>query len=123
MKHIHIWECPAEARPYKPNEKKLDARTINCYFIGYSERFRGFKFYDLTTKAIFETENARFFEDVEFEGGERVTGFVFEEEYVEIPPIVIDNDQVSIPDIVQQATLDQDNVIPPSQDQQVVPEE
>ncbi|RVX02864.1 hypothetical protein CK203_023167 [Vitis vinifera] len=29
--------CPTEARPYKPNEKKLDSRTVNCYFVGYSE--------------------------------------------------------------------------------------
>ena len=34
LNHLHIWGCPAEARPYKPNEKKLDARTISCYFIG-----------------------------------------------------------------------------------------
>jgi transposase InsO family protein len=126
LKHLHIWGCPAEARPYRPNEKKLDARTISCYFIGYSERSRGYKFYDPTTKAIFETGNARFFEDVEFAGGERVTDFVFDEEYVEIPLIAIDNDrdQVSIPDIVQEATPDQDNVIiSPSESQQLVPEE
>ena len=24
LKHLHIWGCPAEARPYRPNEKKLD---------------------------------------------------------------------------------------------------
>ena len=22
LKHIYIWECPSEARPYRPNEKK-----------------------------------------------------------------------------------------------------
>ena len=36
LNHIHIRGCPAEARPYKSNEKKLDARPISCYFIGYS---------------------------------------------------------------------------------------
>ena len=25
LKHFHVWGCPAEARPYKPNEKKLDS--------------------------------------------------------------------------------------------------
>ena len=53
LKHLHIWGCLTKARPYKPNEKKLDSRTINCYFIGYSERSKGYKFYDPTTKAIF----------------------------------------------------------------------
>ena len=45
--------------------------------------------------------NARFFEDVKFTGGERVKDFVFKEEYVDIPLIVIDNyhDQILISDI------------------------
>ena len=70
LKHLHIWGCPAKARPYRPHEKKLYSRTISCYFIGYSERSSGYKFYDPTTKSIFETGNARFFEDVEFDGGD-----------------------------------------------------
>ena len=68
--------------------------------------------------AIFETGNAWFFEDVEFAGGEKIKDFVFEEEHVEIPLIVFDNDQVqaSILDIVQEAISDQDNVVdPPAQ--------
>ena len=69
LKHLHIWGYLAEARPYRPREKKLDSRTVSCYFIGYYERSRGYKFYDPTTKSIFETGNARFFEDVEFDWG------------------------------------------------------
>ena len=118
LKHLHISGCPPETRPYRPNEKKLNSITISCYFIGYSERSRGYKFYDPTIKAIFETGNARFFEDVEFVGGEKIMDFVFEEEHVEIPLIDFDNDQVraSIPDIVQEAIPDQDNVVePPTQ--------
>ena len=56
MKHLHIWGCLAEARPYRPHEKKLDLRTVSCYFIGYSERSRGYKFYDPTTKSILRPE-------------------------------------------------------------------
>ena len=126
MKHLHIWECPAEARPYRPNEKKLDSKTISCYSIGYSERSRGYKFYDPITKLIFETVDARYFEDVEFEGGERVKDFVFEEEYVHIPPIAFDNDQEQtiIPDIVQDANSDLDNIIePPVQVQEIIPQQ
>ena len=63
-----MWGCPAEARPYKPNEKKLDSRTVSSYFIGYSERSRGYKFYDPSLKTIFETGTATFFEDIEFGG-------------------------------------------------------
>ena len=71
LKHLHILGCPAEARPYKPHEKKLDSRTVSFYFIRYSERSRGYEFYDPTTKSIFETGNAWFFEDVEFDGGDK----------------------------------------------------
>nr|CAN61880.1 hypothetical protein VITISV_018026 [Vitis vinifera] len=65
IRHLHIWGCPAEARPYKPNEKKLDSKTVSCYFLGYSKRSRGFKFYDPSTRSFFETGNAKFIEDVE----------------------------------------------------------
>ena len=100
LKHLHIWGCPAEARPYRPHEKKLDSRTVSCYFIGYSERSRGYKFYDPTAKSIFETGNARFFEVVEFDGGDKDKDFVVEEEYVDILTAVIDIIQAPIPVIV-----------------------
>ncbi|KAL8159200.1 hypothetical protein V2J09_000737 [Rumex salicifolius] len=61
--------CPAEDRPYRPNERKLDSKIVSCYFVGYLEHSRGFKFYDPKIHSFFGTENARFLEDVEF-GGE-----------------------------------------------------
>ncbi|KAL0349904.1 UNVERIFIED_CONTAM: hypothetical protein Sradi_4139600 [Sesamum radiatum] len=101
-----------EARPYRPNEKKLDSRSVSCYFVGYSERSRGYKFYSPTTKMIFESGNARFFEDVGFVGGEKVKDIVFEEENINIPmdtsDIVKDLDLNNIND-----AIDQDNVIEP----------
>ena len=59
------------------------------------------------TKTSFEMGNAQFFKDVEFVGRDKDRDFVFEEECVTIPTITIDNDQTSIPDIVQKANLDQ----------------
>ena len=70
LKHLHIWGCLAEARPYRPHERKLDYKTVSSYFIGYAKRSRDFKFYDPGTRSIFETRTATFFEDVEF-GGEK----------------------------------------------------
>ncbi|RVW67425.1 Retrovirus-related Pol polyprotein from transposon TNT 1-94 [Vitis vinifera] len=70
IRYLHVWGCPVEARPYKPNEKKLDSRTMSCYFVGYSERSRGFKFYDPSSRSFFETGNAKFIEDVELSGRE-----------------------------------------------------
>ena len=45
-----------------------------------------------------------FFEDVEFGEGNKVRDFVFEEESVSLPMIVLDNnqDQGHIPDVVQE---------------------
>ena len=42
--HFHIWGCKAEARFYNPEEREMDPRTESCYFIGYSEKSKGFKF-------------------------------------------------------------------------------
>ena len=61
------------------------------YFIGYSKRFRGYKFYDPTIKTIFKTEIAIFFEDVEFGGRNKVRNIVFEEESVSIPTTAFDS--------------------------------
>ena len=65
---------------------------MSCYFVGYVERSRGFKFYNPTTRS-FEMENARFPEDVEFRGEEnKVRNIVFEEEFISLLTNVIDND-------------------------------
>jgi len=53
LKHLHIWGCPVEAGPYKPHVRKLDSRTISCYFVGYVEHSKGYKFYDPTSRSIF----------------------------------------------------------------------
>jgi len=60
VRHLHVWSCPTEARPYMPYEKKLDSRTVGCLFVGYSERYKGFRFYCPFTKNI-KTYNAKFF--------------------------------------------------------------
>src|ERR1044072_3169604 len=85
LNHFHVWGCPAEARPYRPNEKKLDSRTVSSYFIGYSERSRGYKFYDPKLNTIFETGTTMLFEDIEFGGENKIRDFVLEEESVTIP--------------------------------------
>ena len=79
IKHLHIWGCPTEAWPYRPHERKLDSITISCYFFGYAECSRGYKFYDPTLRSIFETGNARFLEEVEFGKEENIRKVVFEE--------------------------------------------
>ena len=76
IRHLHVWGCPAEARPYRPNERKLDSRTVSCYFVGYPERSKGYKFYDPSSRSFFETGNAKFIED---SGSTQVKEIIFEE--------------------------------------------
>ena len=122
IRHLHVWGCPSQARaPYRPNEKKLDERTVSYYFAGYVKCSRGFKFYNPSIKSFYETGNARFFEDVEFGGEDNVRSVVFEEEQennqdqVLIPDVVfysniaLDNAQAILPNIVQDVIMVQDN--------------
>jgi len=85
---------------------------VSNNFIGYSERSRGYKFYDPTIKPIFELGIATFFEDVEFRGRNKVRDIVFEKELVSIPTTTFDSVQASIPVIVREADMEsqQDNV-------------
>ncbi|KAA8531017.1 hypothetical protein F0562_005693 [Nyssa sinensis] len=66
--------------------------------------------------------NTRFFEDVEFDGGDKDRDFVFEGEYVDIPTTVIDIDQAPILDIVQETDPNQNNIQePPILEEQTLP--
>ena len=53
-----------EVRPYNPQSKKLDSKTINGYFIGYCVRSRGSRFYyTLHTIRVIESDRDIYFED------------------------------------------------------------
>jgi hypothetical protein len=56
--------CPAEAKVFNPQLKKLDPKIGSCFFIGYPHRGNGYRFYFLghTTKIV-ETQQEVFFED------------------------------------------------------------
>ena len=101
IRHLHVWGCPVEARPYKPNEKKLDSRTMSYYFVGYSERSKGFKFYDPSIRSFFEMGNAKFIENDELSGREQLRKVVFEEESVSIPIITIGDGHIMFNDTIQ----------------------
>ena len=64
LRHLHVWGCPAEVRAYNPHERKLDTRTISGYFIGYSEKSKGYRFYcpNHSTRIV-KSDNAQFIEN------------------------------------------------------------
>ena len=104
LRHLHVWGCATEIRYYNPQEKKLDAKTINGYFIGYPEKSKGFRFYSLNhTTRIIESGNARLVENDEVSGRETPRKVDIQEIRVQIPLICIFN-QVVLLSIVPQFT-------------------
>ncbi|RDX64212.1 hypothetical protein CR513_57263, partial [Mucuna pruriens] len=112
----------------KPNMKictfgKTGFKTVSCYFVGYVERSRDYKFYDPTSRSFSKTGNVRILEEVEFEKEENIRNVVFEKEFVndigqvlmpitiqETTPVIGDNVQTTIPDIVPEQ--DYNEVLP-----------
>lgn len=64
MNYMHVCGCAAEAKLFNPSLGKLDLKTESCYFIGYPEKSKGYKFYcpKGTTKFV-ETRHAVFLEE------------------------------------------------------------
>ena len=63
LRHMHVWGCSSEVRIYNPQQKKLDPRTINGYFIGYAEKSKGYIFYYPShSTRIVESRNTKFLE-------------------------------------------------------------
>ena len=73
---------------------------MSCYFVRYSKRSRGFKFYDPPSRSLFETGNAKFIEDVELSGREPLKKVVFEEESVSIPIIATGHGHIIFDDTI-----------------------
>lgn len=82
--------------------------------MGYSERSKGYKFYDPTSKSFIKIGNAKF---IEKSGSNKEREVIFEEESVNIPTTIatnsMDSVQVTIPNVIQVAipnTVINDNI-------------
>ncbi|RDY12645.1 hypothetical protein CR513_02525, partial [Mucuna pruriens] len=113
-------DCPTKARPYRTHERKLNLGTVMCYIIGYVEHSRGYKFYDPTSRSLFEMKNVRFLEEVEFEKEDIIRNVFFEKESIndigkvlvpitiqETTPVIKDNIQTIVPNIVPKQNYDE----------------
>ena len=73
LRHLHVWDCPTEARVHNPHENKLNLRIISGYFIGYPEKSKWFRFYCLNhSTRIVETGNTRFIENGKISGSDNL---------------------------------------------------
>ncbi|GJZ40355.1 putative RNA-directed DNA polymerase [Tanacetum coccineum] len=63
LQYLRVWGCPAEAKLYNPQSRKLDLKIISCFFIGYPERSKGYRFYCSShSTRIVKTRHAKFLE-------------------------------------------------------------
>ena len=69
LNHLHVQGCLSEVKIFNPQIKKLDSKTISCYFISYLKRSKGFRFHchDQGPKIV-EFINAVFLENEAFNG-------------------------------------------------------
>jgi hypothetical protein len=90
LNYIRVWGCPAEAKIFNPNAGELEPKTVSCYFIGYPEKSKGFRFYcpNMHTKYV-ETRHAIFLEDEMMRGSTVPREISLEEKRVYVPTPMI----------------------------------
>ena len=108
-----------EVRPYNPQSKKLDPKTISGYLIGYCVGSRGSIFYCLSdTTRVIESNRAIYFkDDTSTSQGPRKIVFKEHSVFIHVPiastsissPVV---DQHPIPTIDDELIEDVDRVAP-----------
>jgi hypothetical protein len=98
LHHLRVWGSPAEAKVFNPNIAKLDSKTVSCFFIGYLEKSKGFRFYcpNRYTKFV-ETRHAVFLEVEMIRGSTVVQKIDLEEKRVCAPNPMIQEPYFSLP--------------------------
>ena len=92
--------------------KKLDLRIVSGYFIGYTEKSKGYRFY-CPSRAIriVESQNAKFLENDEISESNQSRNLVFEENHIsELTPESSDR-LIVFQDIHQDLRIQEQSVI------------
>ncbi|KAI3773549.1 hypothetical protein L1987_48079 [Smallanthus sonchifolius] len=63
LRYMKIWGYLVKIKLYNPFLKKLDMKTVTCYFIRYLDHSKGYRFYCPHVTRIVETKRAEFLED------------------------------------------------------------
>jgi len=102
IRHLHVWGfCQAEIRIYNPQKRKLDASTISGYFIGYSEKSKGYMFYCPNhSMRIVDTGNTRLIENGEISGSTIPRDVKIKEVRVQVPLAYASNSKMIAPLVV-----------------------
>uniref|UniRef100_A0AAV1T8D3 Uncharacterized protein n=1 Tax=Peronospora matthiolae TaxID=2874970 RepID=A0AAV1T8D3_9STRA len=82
LANLKVFGCHAYVHVPKPKRSKLDARSIQCRFIGYSDHEKAYRFEEIKSRRVLVSRDAQFMENV-FDSGRRdyvQDGAVVEEE-------------------------------------------
>ena len=82
LANLKVFGCHAYVHVPKPKRSKLDARSIQCRFIGYSDHEKAYRFEEIKSGRVLVSRDALFMENV-FDSGKRdylQDGFVVEDE-------------------------------------------
>jgi len=70
--HLRVFGCKAFVHVLKDERSKLDAKSRQCIFIGYSENEFGYRFYDFVEKKLVRSRDVKFMKDQIIEGIDKV---------------------------------------------------
>ncbi|KAD3640349.1 hypothetical protein E3N88_29572 [Mikania micrantha] len=80
LRYMKVWGYLAEAKLYNPFLKKLDMKTVTCYFIGYPHHSKGYRLYCPShVTRIVETKHAHFLKDSKVSGSNENPDFDLQE--------------------------------------------
>ena len=112
LNHLRVWGCPSEVRLYNPHESKLHARSTRCYFIGYPDHSKGYRFYCREGGArIVESQTAKF---LEYDVSDEVSPSQPSEENI------VHTTVISFPSPIQEIIVDPLPVANPVQEQEPI---
>jgi hypothetical protein len=62
VSHLRVWGCTAYVHVQKDKRTSLGPHMEKCVFLGYPDGYKGWKFYNPTTKKTVISEHADFYE-------------------------------------------------------------
>ena len=60
VSHLRVWGCTAYVYIQKDKRKSLEPHVEKCVFLGYPTGYKGWKFYNPTTRKVIISETAQF---------------------------------------------------------------
>ena len=109
IRHLHVWGCPAEARPYRPNERNWTQGLLAVILWDTLRGLKGISFMTLQVGPSLRRVMPSFIEN---SGSTQVKEVIFQEEYVNAQTTTtieaIGDNQVPIPIIVPSVVVNDD---------------